>query len=144
MSKRILLLSLQEEPYLDILNGNKKYEYRTRYARCETIAFVYISRTYKEIVAIIEFGIPIYKRAEELIKIETTIKKQKELQKWLNGRDGYAIPVQQIKTCSPINLATIKEHFPDFTIPQSYLYLDTKPEFLNYLIKETGCNINIR
>ena len=57
--KPIILLSLREEYFNQMLDGKKKYEYRTRYLKEETIAYIYISKTLKRIIAKIEFGMPI-------------------------------------------------------------------------------------
>ena len=53
--KKCVLLSLREEYYKKMLEGTKKYEYRTRYLKEETIGYIYISKTLKKIVAKIPF-----------------------------------------------------------------------------------------
>ena len=49
-STRITLMSIREEYYYEILKGEKHFEYRKKYCKEESLAYIYISKTKKEIV----------------------------------------------------------------------------------------------
>lgn len=136
--KKYLLMSLREENYDKMLSGEKKYEYRTRYMKEESIAFIYISRTIKAIVAKIEFGVPYYGTAEEISMIaEKEFPGSYDLyMNWLSGRNCYAIPVKKIFPKKIIPLSMLKENFSNFSVPQSYYILNKKPNILKYLLNQ--------
>ena len=73
-SPNYVLLSLREEPYLEIKSGKKVYEYRTHYHKTPTTAFVYVSRSIKKIMAIIEFDAPIIGTDEEISELSEKMK----------------------------------------------------------------------
>ena len=130
-----VLLSLLEEPYNQMLSGEKRYEYRTRYLKVPTTADVYISRTKKKIVAKIEFDKPIIGTAEE---IATLAEKEQpgnynKMIDYFHGGTAYAIPIKKIIPLKEVSLEELRKLFPDFVVPQSYYILDKKPELLNYL-----------
>ncbi len=133
--KPIILLSLREEYFNQMLDGKKKYEYRTRYLKEETIAYIYISKTLKRIIAKIEFGMPIISNAKNI----ATIAEREQPGCYYNMIDymhndiGYAIPVKKITLIEDVSLEELKSKFLDFVPPQSYYILDRKPELLNFL-----------
>lgn len=133
--KKYVLLSLREEYYNQMLAGSKKYEYRTRFLKEETIAYIYISKTYKKIVAKIEFGEPIIGNAKEIATIAE--KEQpgsyQDMIDYMYNDIGFAIPIKKIIPIEEVSLEELKEKFPDFVPPQCYYILDKKPELLNYL-----------
>ena len=133
--KKNILLSLREEYYNQILDGSKKYEYRTRYLKEETIAYVYISKTLKKIVARIEFGEPIIGNAKEIATIAEREQPgcYQDMIDYMYNDIGFAIPIKKIIPIEEVSLEELKEKFPDFVPPQSYYILDKKPELLNYL-----------
>ncbi len=134
-----ILISLRQEQYELILNGSKKYEYRTRFTKNKTRAFVYISKTIKKIVAIIDFDTPIKGTCHEIAKFAQDYDEADydEFVTWLNGRECNAIPIENIYLIKPIEISVIKENFCNFTVPQSYYKLNQKEELLNFLTKET-------
>ena len=134
-SKKNILLSLREEYYNQMLDGSKKYEYRTRYLKEETIAYIYISKTLKKIVAKIEFGEPIIGTAKEIATIaeEEQPGCYQDMLAYMYNDIGYAIPVKNIVPIEEVSLEEMKSKFPDFVPPQSYYILDKKPEMLDFL-----------
>lgn len=62
---RIVLMSMREVYFNEILTGKKHYEYRKKYCESESIAYIYISKTRKEIVGKIWFGKPIIGEAKK-------------------------------------------------------------------------------
>ena len=131
--KRVLM-SLREEYYDAMLEGRKHYEYRTRYLKEESEAYIYISKTKKSIVAKIKFGEPIIADANTI----ALIAEQEEpgsyngMMEYLYNNIGYAIPVEIIPI-EEVSLSKLQQQFSNFVVPQSYYLLDKKPELLSFL-----------
>lgn len=132
--KRVLM-SLREEYYDAMLEGRKHYEYRTRYLKEESEAYIYISKTKKSIVAKIKFGEPIIADANTI----ALIAEQEEpgsyngMMKYLYNNIGYAIPVEEIIPIEEVSLSKLQQQFSNFVVPQSYYLLDKKLELLSFL-----------
>ena len=132
--KRVLM-SLREEYYDAMLEGRKHYEYRTRYLKEESEAYIYISKTKKSIVAKIRFGEPIIADANTI----ALIAEQEEpgsyngMMEYLYNNIGYAISVEEIIPIEEVSLSELQQQFPNFVVPQSYYLLDKKPELLSFL-----------
>ena len=130
-----VLMSLREEYYDAMLEGRKHYEYRTRYLKEESEAYIYISKTKKSIVAKIKFGEPIIADANTI----ALIAEQEEpgsyngMMEYLCNNIGYAIPVEEIIPIEEVSLSELQQQFPNFVVPQSYYILDKKPELLSFL-----------
>ncbi len=130
-----VLMSLREEYYEAMLNGRKHYEYRTRYLKEQSEAYIYISKTKKCIVAKIKFGEPIIGDAKTI----ATIAEREEpgcyqaMIEYLNNNVGYAIPVEEITSIEEVPLFELQQQFPKFVVPQSYYILDKKPKLLAFL-----------
>ena len=131
-----VLLSLQEQPYLEIKSGKNIYEYRTRYQKKQTTAFVYVSRTIKKIMAIIEFETPIIGTDKEISELSEKIKpgSYAGMMEYLKKGTGYAIPVLKMIEIEPVSLSELKNEFADFVVPQSYYLLNNKEKLLYYLL----------
>lgn len=132
--KRVLM-SLREEYYDAMLEGRKHYEYRTRYLKEESEAYIYISKTKKSIVAKIKFGEPIIADANTiaLIAEEEEPGSYNGMMEYLYNNIGYAIPVEEIVSIEEVSLSKLQQQFPNFVVPQSYYILDKKPELLSFL-----------
>lgn len=133
--KTKVLMSLREEYYDAIVKGEKTFEYRTRYLKGPSTAFIYISKTKKSIVAKIEFDSPIIGTAEEISSLA-----EKEnpgcynnMMDYFSKGTGYAIPILSITKIDEVKLEDLKKQFPNFVVPQSYYILDKKIDLLNYL-----------
>lgn len=128
-------MSLRESYYQQILAGEKKYEYRTRFLKEKSTAYIYISKSIKKVVAIIEFGVPIYGSDKEIAAIAETEKEgnYEIFLEWLNGKKCYAVPIERIKAIEPVSLDELRQKFPDFVVPQSYYCLNKKRELLQFL-----------
>ena len=118
-----------------MLEGRKHYEYRTRYLKSQSEAYIYISKTKKSIVAKIKFGEPIIGDAQAI----ATIAEYEEegsyqgMMEYMHNNVGYAIPIEEITPIEELTLNELKKHFQDFVVPQSYYILDKKPELLSFL-----------
>lgn len=134
-SATFVLMSLREEYYDAMLNGRKHYEYRTRYLKEKSEAYIYISKTKKSIVAKIKFGEPIIGDANTI----ATIAEQEEsgcyqaMIEYLHNNVGYAIPIEKITLMEEVPLSELQQRFPKFVVPQSYYILDKKLELLSFL-----------
>lgn len=132
---KCVLMSLREEYYDAMLEGRKHYEYRTRYLKEASNAYIYISKTKKSIVAKIKFGEPIIGDAQTI----ATIAEQEEpgsyngMMDYLYNNIGYAIPIEEITPIEEVPLSELQQNFPNFVVPQSYYILDKKPELLSFL-----------
>ena len=133
----IVLMSLWEEYFEEMLSGIKRYEYRKRYRKVPTKAFIYISKTKKSIGALIEFGQPIFGTATEIAKLSESEQAgtYKAMEEYLSGGKGIAIPIKAIYQFEPIHLDELKKEIPEFVAPQSYYLLDDKIKLLD-LLKE--------
>lgn len=138
-----VLLSLQEQPYLEVKSRIKVYEYRTRYQKVPTTAFIYVSQNVKKVMGIIEFDTPIIGSAEEISLISEKNKpgSYDVMMQYLKNGIGYAIPVKQLIEIEPVPLKELKSRFENFTVPQSYYMLGNKRELLDYLLSRKHLNI---
>ena len=134
-SPQFVLMSLREEYYLAIMAGKKHYEYRTRYLKERSVAFIYISKTKKSIVAKIEFGEPIIEDAKTIAMIAENDEpgSYQGIIDYLYNNVGYAIPIEKITLIDEVTLSELQKRFPDIVVPQSYYILDKKPELLSFL-----------
>lgn len=131
-----VLISIREKPYLEIKSGKKIYEYRTRYQKNPTTAFVYVSRTVKKIMAIIEFGTPIIGTDKEISELseKTNPGSYAGMMEYLHKGVGYAIPVLKMIEIEPVSLEELQKRFVGFVVPQSYYMLNNKNELLDFLL----------
>lgn len=129
-------MSLQEQYFLSMLNGEKKYEYRKKYRKEKTKAFIYISKTKKSICALIEFDEPIFGTSEFISAIsekETPGNYEVMLEYLGKDKTGYAIPIKKIYFINDIEYLSLKKNFPGFVAPQSYHLLNQESELRKYL-----------
>lgn len=141
---KCVLMSLREEYYNAMLDGRKHYEYRTRYLKEASDAYIYISKTKKSIVAKIRFGKPIIEDAKTIATIaeQDEAGSYKGIIEYLCNNIGYAIPIKDIIPIKEVPLSELKQHFPNFVVPQSYYILDKKPEVLSFLESRERLNVN--
>ena len=131
-----ILLSLNPEPFNDIISGRKHFEYRTRFRRSRFVAFIYVTRPVQEIRGIMECGDPIFGSARKIADVA-------ERDQPGNGRaiydylslsgKGCAIPIVRIREFDPLGLARMRKDF-GFCPPQFYSALEKTPEFLDFLL----------
>ena len=140
-----VLMSLREEYYEAMLSGKKKYEYRTRYLKDVSDAYIYISKTKKSIVAKIRFAKPIIGNALDIAKLAEENEKGSfdDIKEYLHNDIGYAMEVLSITPIKEVTLKELQEKFPDFVAPQSYYILDKKPELLEFLESQIERNEKI-
>ncbi len=133
----VMLMSLREQPYQSILDGTKKYEFRSRFPKKGCLAFLYVSNTVREIRGVAHFGRPLWNTAQALKKqgVLSPTDSVEVLDNYFHHGAGYAIPVLKTWELHPIKLEELKSLFPAFIVPQSYFWLDKKPELLAHLLE---------
>lgn len=136
-TKRYVLISLKPEYFEWMLNGYKKYEYRSRFPDCKTFTFIYVTKPVGAIQACIEFDKPI-KNHSELIGCTG-----QGVEDFIAGRKGnkMAIPIKSIHLLNtPIDLCTMRCY--GITAPQSFSYLKADSPFLSLLKEKLGDDID--
>lgn len=133
---RTVLMSFWPSIYNRILISDKIFEYRYRYCKEPTKVYMYVSKPIKQILGIVELGIPIdinqwKTEFSHLSNINTRI--EQYLEKYT-----YAMPILSFQKTNSVSLETLKENIPNFNAPQSYIYVDRNQkleEFLNQNIR---------
>lgn len=127
----IPLMSFWPEVYNRILNKEKLLEYRRIFPKNCTHAYMYVSSPIKAICAIIYFN--------EVIKLEDLKGKHNlDLDKRIDSYSSnylYSGTIKAIQKIKPISLQELRENVPNFTAPQSFLYIDNFPILKEYIEK---------
>lgn len=134
--KKKIFLSFRPEFFRPILYDIKKYEYRKRFCKEATTAFLYLSAPVKEVIGVMELGKPIdltsmqqqyAKNPEVLKRIESSI----------NGREILAIPIESFQMFKePVPISKLKEIEPKFNVPQCYLNIENFQNVFEFLNKQ--------
>jgi predicted transcriptional regulator len=130
---KTIFLSFTPAPFYDpIKDGLKRYEYRSRFRDEECYAYLYLSAPVQQVVAKIKFG--------KRIELETWKKQfadqgeaMKRLHDFIAKGNRYAIPILEFQEINRVPISKLKEAFPDFRSPRSYLILDKLPKVLDCL-----------
>lgn len=137
ISQVTILLSLQNEYFLKMISGTKKYEYRFTFPKSNVKAFIYAPRKVKAVVGCVDFAFPIEGSAEEISKLYSECGDgdyQVMLDYIGKRKKAYAMKVIKVtKFEEQLSYATIKNHFPGFCAPQSYIILDKNQELLQFI-----------
>ena len=122
-----VLLSIKPKFVKEIIDGNKRYEFRKVVFKNRDVTRVYIysSSPEKQIVASFNIGDVIEDHPSKLwkrFKAQSGIE-QKEFFSYFDGREkGFAIEIESLNRFEhPIDP---KEHIPGFVPPQSFCYMD--------------------
>ncbi len=137
-TKKVILLSLKEQFFNQILNNTKKYEFRKQFPNESVTAIVYLSSPVMKVSGIIEFEKPIIfdvVSMKEHPLITPYI--SESLAEYYDGKDiGYAVPVLNvIRVEKAISLAEIRDKQPNFQPPQSYCYLNHNSYLFSELLE---------
>ncbi|MEC0368607.1 hypothetical protein [Paenibacillus chibensis] len=135
--KRLIILSLQPQPYGLIMQGIKKHEFRRKFLDTSVNAFIYVSSPVKAIKAYIEFDAPIVDEVDPIGRIA-----EQEGSGTLSGitaymkglKTGYAIPIRSFREIEPLTLEELTNTY-HFTAPQSYIFADSRPELKEELLR---------
>lgn len=138
---KTLLISLQNQYFQMIVKGEKRFEYRRKFRRDPVNAFVYINSPVKAIAGFLILDSPVIGPPSQIASVaenERAGNYNAVFQYLSDLEEAYAIPIKEVRTFSPINLSEIKMSFPNFFPPQSYMILNNKPDFHDYLLLKSG------
>lgn len=132
-----VIISLMEEYFLNIVTGEKKYEYRRKFIDRPCKAFIYVNHPVMSINGIVEFERPIVDSVEKICELA---EKQKSgstpgMLTYLEGlKYAYAIPIKSITRFKPLKLEELRQEFPDFSPPQFFISVNKRPRLLTYFL----------
>lgn len=136
-----IMISLKPEYYEMIKSGVKTYEYRKgTFIKTPAVAWIYCTIPDGHVRMTIEFDKPIYGTPQEIAALRENVDpgNYENMVNWLgNHKTACAIPIKSFKLIHEISLNSIRAEFPGFQPPQRLIYLDRKPELLQFLKKES-------
>ncbi|PHM36636.1 hypothetical protein Xmau_04174 [Xenorhabdus mauleonii] len=118
-----IVLSLHQSAWEKILSGQKKYEFRRRFRRKRTVAFIYVTSPVKEIQGVIMLDKPIEGSAKEIAEIaEKAIpgNGQSVYDYFIEKDFGLAMPIVNVMKLEPVSLNSLREKY-NFSAPQFYM-----------------------
>lgn len=130
-----VLLSIKPEFVKEIINGNKKFEYRKRIFKKEVESVViYATMPVGKIIGEFKIDKILNESPEELWEqtcMYSGITKDYFLEYFSGRDDGFAIKIKDFKKYEePINPKKVNKNF---SAPQSYKYLNSNSEYaINY------------
>ncbi|EGD37517.1 hypothetical protein HMPREF9383_0548 [Streptococcus sanguinis SK150] len=130
-SNNIPLMSFWPQVYNKILDGEKLLEYRRVFPKNCKCAFMYISTPVKAISGIIYF--------DNILHLDNLIgqfdeQTETRINNYLD-KYHYAGTIKAIQKINPITLEELRNGVPNFTVPQSYLYIDNYPALKDFIFK---------
>ena len=128
-----IFLSFRPEYFKPLLYGIKKYEYRKKFCNKETKAYLYLSGKARQVVGVMELGIPIRldQTRENYLNYKETLKRVDE---YVLNKDINAIPIKYLALFeNPISLEEIRKEIPNFMPPQMYFVLENHPKLKTLL-----------
>lgn len=128
---RTMLLSFIPKWYDDLSSGRKIYEHRKRFYTNTVCAYIYLGLPYRQIVAKTILG-PKQNISEWLTEFGDDPEAVKRIQDYLT-RSNVAMPIYSFQAIDPIDARIMEKEIPGFRVPISYMFLDDKPELLNYI-----------
>lgn len=134
----LILISVHEKIHFKILKGEKKYEYRKQYFDKPAHAFIYVTGSVQSICAFSVLDKPIIGDVNRMITINQKdfLPNKEGISNYFKGKEKcYAIPIINYKEIAKISLDFLRNKFGKFYPPQSYIYLEKKPELLHYLLE---------
>lgn len=135
--KKKIFLSFRPEFFRPILYDIKKYEYRKRFCKEPTTAYLYLSAPVQEVIGIMELGKPIdipskYEQYKNIPSISNRILK------CIEGKEIFAIPIESlILFKNPVSISTLKEIDSKFSVPRCYLNIEKFHDVYKYLSEQT-------
>lgn len=134
--KRKIFLSFRPEFFRPILYDIKKYEYRKRFCKEATTAFLYLSAPVQEVIGIMELGKPIDLIAAQQ-QYTNNLEVLKRIESSIEGREIFAIPIESFQMFKePVQISKLKEIEPKFNVPQCYLNIENFPNVFDFLNKQ--------
>lgn len=132
------VMSFWPKIYDKITSQTKLIEYRRRFPKDCTMAYMYISKPIKAICAIIYFGkihsLDDWKNEfSDYPDVQLRIKESLETENYRYGAE-----ISAIQIIEPISLNELKENIPNFVAPQSYLLLENNNKLKEYIERHTS------
>ncbi|QDU33472.1 hypothetical protein KS4_15200 [Poriferisphaera corsica] len=140
-----IVLSLHPNAWQMVLSGQKSYEFRRRFRRHPTLAFIYVTVPVKAIAGAILLDNSIEGTAKQIADIADAAipgNYQSVYDYFITKNHGLAIPIRhvcQIRT--PLSLEYLRQTY-QFTAPQFYLTLKNRIDLLNELLHAANISIN--
>lgn len=132
---RKMILSFSYEWYPQLKAGEKIYEHRKRFCKEPVEAYIYIGLPYRQLVAVVELGK--YELIENwLEKYSYDEEAVKRIQDYLT-RNKVAMPIYSFQEIEPIDMRKMEKKITGFRVPISYMFIDDKPELLEYIEART-------
>lgn len=128
---RTMLLSFKPDIYQKIYHGIKIFEHRRNFPDESIVAYMYVSKPIRAIKGIVYLNNrhTLTDWENEFSDDPAAIKRIKEYEESYR----YVMEISEFQETTQISLDEIKKEFPDFVVPQSYIYLDKNPELLKYI-----------
>ncbi|MEG1647987.1 MAG: hypothetical protein RRY16_02885 [Bacilli bacterium] len=134
--KRKIFLSFRPEFFRPIFYDIKKYEYRKRFCKEATTAYLYLSSPCQKVIGIMELGVPIM--TEEIINahLDNSILKNR-INHCIENGEKFAIPIESFRLFkNPIPISKLKEIDEKFSVPQCYLNIEKYKKIFEYINKQ--------
>lgn len=127
---KTLLLSLRPDVFENVANGDKIYEHRRVFPDDTVVAYIYVSRPVQALKGImyLENKVSLLDWKEKYSFDRQAVER---IDKYMEHH-RVAMEIRKFQDTTSIPLASIREQFPNFLIPQMYYYLDGQP-LLEYL-----------
>lgn len=135
---REMLLSFKPKVYEKIFSGEKIFEHRRNFPDEPVKAYMYVSKPVRAITGIIYLG-----KKHIITDWEKEFSHDNEaISRIIKYEESYrfAMEIVEFRETNEIGLDDLKKDL-SFIAPQSYIYLDDKPELKKYIedrIKESG------
>lgn len=135
--KKNIFLSFRPEFFRPILYGMKKYEYRKRFCKEPTTAYLYLSSPVQEVIGVVEFLEPLI--AEELlVNYSESNQVYSRLKRSIDSGEQYIIPIKSLRLFEkPIPISELKKINAKFCVPQCYCNLENQKDIFEYLKSQT-------
>lgn len=135
------IMSFWPEIYDKIIGQIKLIEYRRRFPKNCSMAYMYVSKPIKAICGIIYFGNfhSLYDWQNEFLEFSEV---QCRINDYLENENyRYGAEISAIQKIKPITLDELRKNVPNFTAPQSYTLVDNNQSLKQYIernIKHIG------
>lgn len=129
-----MLLSMKPYWRDKIFSGEKIYEYRTRFADEEVLAYLYVSKPVYAVAGILHLGRKIYLESwtEQYAEDSEVLDRIKVYE---SRGNKVAMPVISFQKTTQLSLQEMRANVEGFVAPQSYCYIKAGSELEKYIDK---------
>lgn len=129
------LMSFWPKVYNKILSQEKLFEYRRKFPKDCSYAYMYITKPIKAICAIVYFN-KIYSLKDLMDEYANDTQVYNRIKNF-NSSYKYAAEISSIQRIKPITLEELRKNIPNFVAPQSYILLENNSLLSSYLNEHT-------